>query len=263
MLKLYSGSGSQECKILSLFMQNAEWYELKEHMVNCLKELKHSLAADLLENYPLELYRGTNSFDDEFLVLFAKVSRFEYLKLKPAELNQESKRAFKIIAELLTELQLEEENYIRFIVVALDEEHDSVFNLPHPEAEESVLQTLREAQILIDTAGPASAVDRIHTALHRYLIDICINEGFSYDPNGGITSLFKVVRNNVPSLNADVGGEEVKRIMNSLSAIVDALNIIRNNHSNAHPNQLLGEEEAILAINSARTIFHYLNAKLS
>jgi hypothetical protein len=263
MLKLYSGSGSQECKVLSFFMPTEEWQELKKAVIECLRESKHLLAAQLLESCQFEIHRGTNSFDDDFLVLFAKVSSFEYLKMKPVENNLEYKKAFKIIADMLTELELEEDNYIRFITVSLQEKDDPVLNVPNPNAKFSVLQTLREAQTLIDTTGPASAVDRVHTALHRYLIEICENEDLAYNPDDGITSLYKTIRKNHPSLTTDVGGEEIKRIMQTLSSTVDSLNTLRNNHSNAHPNPLLGEAEATLAINSARTILHYLDAKLS
>jgi Abortive infection C-terminus len=39
---------------------------------------------------------------------------------------------------------------------------------------------------------------------------------------------------------------------------------LRNNASVAHPNEaLLDEPEAMLAINAARTILHYLDAKLT
>lgn len=103
----------------------------------------------------------------------------------------------------------------------------------------------------------------MHTALHRYLIEVCDNEGLTYSQNEGITGLFKIIRKNHSLLTSDVGDEEIKRIMQSLSSTVDSLNTLRNNHSNAHPNPLLGEAEATLAINSARTILHYLDAKLS
>jgi hypothetical protein len=45
---------------------------------------------------------------------------------------------------------------------------------------------------------------------------------------------------------------------------MDALNFLRNKASIAHPNaDLLGDEEAMLAVNAARTTLHYLDAKLS
>lgn len=47
-----------------------------------------------------------------------------------------------------------------------------------------------------------------------------------------------------------------------MAATLDALNTIRNNASAAHPNDtLLGDPEALLAINAGRTIFTYVAQK--
>lgn len=49
-----------------------------------------------------------------------------------------------------------------------------------------------------------------------------------------------------------------------MSAILDALNPVRNRASVAHPNAtLLAQAEAMLVVNATRTILHYLDAKLS
>jgi hypothetical protein len=49
-----------------------------------------------------------------------------------------------------------------------------------------------------------------------------------------------------------------------MGAILDALNPVRNRASVAHPNPtLLDQHEAMLVVNAARTILHYLDAKLS
>ena len=48
-----------------------------------------------------------------------------------------------------------------------------------------------------------------------------------------------------------------------MSSVVDTLNTLRNTASLAHPNDaLLDDEEAMLAINAAQTILHYLDPKL-
>jgi len=53
------------------------------------------------------------------------------------------------------------------------------------------------------------------------------------------------------------------KALNIFSAVVDALNPIRNRMSGAHPNEvLLDEPEAMLVINAIRTLLHYLNARI-
>jgi len=51
-------------------------------------------------------------------------------------------------------------------------------------------------------------------------------------------------------------------ILRPLAKVFTAVNDIRNNASLAHPNELLGEDEAMLAINTAWTALHYIDAKI-
>jgi hypothetical protein len=56
---------------------------------------------------------------------------------------------------------------------------------------------------------------------------------------------------------------DILRILRAMGAILDALNPLRNKASVAHPNPvLLPETEAMLVINSVRTILHYLDEKV-
>lgn len=65
-----------------------------------------------------------------------------------------------------------------------------------------------------------------------------------------------------------IGGQRPPRRRHQQSAramatVLDSLNPLRNNASVAHPNEeLLDEPEAHLAINAARTVFAFLDAKL-
>lgn len=45
--------------------------------------------------------------------------------------------------------------------------------------------------------------------------------------------------------------------------IIDALNPVRNEKTLAHPNPLLDEAEAMLAIHAIRTLLHYFDKRLS
>jgi hypothetical protein len=128
-----------------------------------------------------------------------------------------------------------------------------------------VEQAISDAETLIQSNGPTSGVDRIHTALHGYLLVVCQSEGIEHPEDAGITKLFKILRDKHPSLKVSgARPHDIEKIMNAMSAIMDALDPIRNRASVAHPNDfLIGKHEAILAINAARTMLHYLDAKLS
>lgn len=129
---------------------------------------------------------------------------------------------------------------------------------------ELLQQLLRDASTLLDTQGPTSAVDRIHTALHAYLKAACDERELPLPDDCGVTQLFKLLRQNHPNLSKGAHEATMTRILQALSTVIDSLNPARNRGSLAHANEeLLGREEAVLVINSARTIFQYLDAKLT
>jgi hypothetical protein len=82
------------------------------------------------------------------------------------------------------------------------------------------------------------------------------------EPN--LTQLFKLIRVHHPAFR-DFGTrpEDVAKLLGAMATVVDVLNPLRNKASVAHPNeQLLEEPEALLVINSVRTLLNYLDTKL-
>jgi hypothetical protein len=74
----------------------------------------------------------------------------------------------------------------------------------------------------------------------------------------------KKLRENHPGL-ITVGprADEINRVLYSMAATLDALTVLRNNATPAHPNDaLLGNHEALLAINAGRTIFAYIDSRV-
>lgn len=127
-----------------------------------------------------------------------------------------------------------------------------------------VRRSLADAQVLLRESGPQSAVDRVHTAMHGYLADLCREAGapgLSERPT--MNQLFKSARSHHPALkNLGPRSDEIGKIFNSMANILDALNPVRNNASVAHPNEVLvGEAEAVLLINTVHTLLGYLEAK--
>jgi hypothetical protein len=128
----------------------------------------------------------------------------------------------------------------------------------------TVEKAIRDTEILIQADSPISGVDRIHTALHGYMCAVCDKAKIPYSKDDGMAKLFKMLRQNHPSLtNLGPRSQDIERILQSSASILDALNPIRNNASIVHPNQVLLEnEEAMLVINVARTLLQYLNSKI-
>lgn len=130
-------------------------------------------------------------------------------------------------------------------------------------AVEVVERALADADHLLHTRGAVSSVDRLHTALHGYLRELCSQAGVPETQGASITALFKQLRSKHPAFQQlDAHDGEVSRILSGFGTVIDAINTIRNNGSVAHPNlALLDEPEAALAVNVMRTLLHYLIAK--
>jgi Abortive infection C-terminus len=128
---------------------------------------------------------------------------------------------------------------------------------------EVVRRAIADAETLLQSSGPTSAVDRVHTALHGYLKLLCDEAGITYGIDPTILDLFKLLKQQHPRLQSlGAHRDHVVQVLRSLGSVMDALNPARNRGSVAHPNDdLLDSDEAMLFINAARTVLQYLDAK--
>lgn len=151
-------------------------------------------------------------------------------------------------------------------LIALGFQIGHVRNVPQiPSATEVVRRALADAEQLLGNSGPASAIDRMHTALHGYLKTVCREQRVELPSDATLTLAYKTLRNQHPGLQSLGDHEkEAGKILSSFASTLDALNTLRNHASVAHPNErLVGVAEGMLAINAVRTIFHYLNQKIA
>lgn len=137
------------------------------------------------------------------------------------------------------------------------------FNTPSTK-NNTVLDALADAQVLLRTRGPVSAVDRMHTALHGYLKTVC--EQFKIETGDDPTAnkLLKLLIENHPALQKlGPRTEDIKNILRTSGAIIDAFGTIRNQASLVHPNEeLLDKEEALFVMNIARSILQLFDSKI-
>jgi hypothetical protein len=137
---------------------------------------------------------------------------------------------------------------------------------PQPKITSDVVErAIVDAETLIQKSGATSGVDRVHTTLHGYVMAACDDAGITYLPDSDLTGLFKLLTQKHAKLQSlGPRPQDVLKIMRSFTSALDALNPIRNRASVAHPNAaLLDQPEAMFVVNAARTILHYLDAKLS
>lgn len=258
MLTLYSGSGAGGFSLLDRVLDDAEWDSIREAAVELLVARNMREAADLLTSIPFEVFEGTNSFGDDFCVLHAAAPHADYVKLSSLKGKT---AAFGVLAMVLAEAGTP---YIRFVSTELQRrEKPALVATPEPRlTADAVERALRDAQRLLLSSGAVSAVDRAHTALHGYMKLLCAEADLPHTADAGVTELLKVLRQSHPGFSVDVHDSEVGRVLKGLSTVLDSINTLRNRGTVAHPNvALLSEPEAVLALNSIRTLLHYMDAK--
>lgn len=132
-------------------------------------------------------------------------------------------------------------------------------NVQVPEPSLSMSQTVIRALQDAKTLPPASAIDRVHTALHAYIVSLCQEASIPLDLGVTAQKAFKELKSNHPALLPQGNRHsEVANVLNSMAATISALGTIRNHASLAHNNELLLEPEAQAMINAAVTIFRYI-----
>ncbi|WP_146492130.1 abortive infection family protein [Vibrio sp. T20] len=134
-----------------------------------------------------------------------------------------------------------------------------VGNVQVPEPSLSMSQTVTRALQDAKTLSPASAIDRVHTALHAYIVSLCHEASIPLDSGVTAQKAFKELKSNHPALLPQGNRPaEVASVLNSMAATINALGTIRNHASLAHNNELLLEPEAQAMINASVTVFRYI-----
>jgi hypothetical protein len=118
MITLYGRGGFH---IFDLEVEEEEHKKLLYNVSKILRARDFSLAAELLESIPFEIYNGSNDFNDEFCVLSAQLPLNKYEEMRKLSEADEGKQSFSVIASVISEIG----PYIRFVVVDLNKEMPS------------------------------------------------------------------------------------------------------------------------------------------
>lgn len=143
----------------------------------------------------------------------------------------------------------------------------SNFVAPPQEPEDAASVASRafsEAAGLVKKGQASSAIDRIHTALHAYLLETCREADLTAESDPTTAQLFKLLRKHHSAFQSTGPRQkDVNRVLHSFASVVDSMSPIRNKASLAHANPLLEEPEAIVVVNAAYTIFRYVQDSLA
>lgn len=110
----------------------------------------------------------------------------------------------------------------------------------------------------IDDGHPEAALDRLHTYMVKYIRRLCQRHGIEYKSDTVLHSLLGLY-----SRKLHEGGHiETKMstvILRETGKVLDAFNDVRNNHSYAHDNDLLGSAESLFILNNVAATVRFLN----
>ena len=115
MITLYHGSGAGDFEVHGDVLDEQEHESLLLNARHILRARGEDFAVKFLERAAFRVTEGTNHFNDEFQVLVAHVPLQEYDEFRIISSQAEAQRAFRKIAEVLTEIGF----YVRFIAVDL------------------------------------------------------------------------------------------------------------------------------------------------
>jgi hypothetical protein len=121
---------------------------------------------------------------------------------------------------------------------------------------DAVAKAAREA---IEKNHPEAGLDRLHTFVVKFFRKLCDDRGLQLDRNvplnGLVGAYVKVLKE-----HGKIGSDMAERILKSSIAQFEAFNHVRNNHSMAHDNDILGYDEALLIFSHVASTVRYIKA---
>lgn len=121
---------------------------------------------------------------------------------------------------------------------------------------EAVAKAAREA---IERNQPESGLDRLHTFVVKFFRRLCDDHGLRLDRNvplNGLVGAYVKVLKEQGKISSDMA----ERILKSSIAQFEAFNHVRNNHSMAHDNTILGYDEALLIFSHVASTIRFIKA---
>lgn len=239
--------------------------QLLEKLNLYLKEVNEMLALGdmgLLKSY--ELFNTKYKIEDELKThksLFGKIESLKIEKAIPMWRTMQKTAQFLNASQVNSELSSIYVLLQELIKVKGGSEQITPVAVPELKISGSTInQAINDAKVLLSSQGAASALDRVHTVLHGYLKQVCLEANINYPDDATFNQLVNLLKNNHPALS--YRDDNIDQILKSLANVLDKLNPVRNNSSLAHPNLiLLEQDEAMFVINTVNTVLGYLNSK--
>lgn len=146
-----------------------------------------------------------------------------------------------------------------------DENLVCVAAAPEPKIDlgEVVSKALADAETSLQASGTSHSLDGVRAALHDYLRGLCLDQGHKPSARATTSRLFKDLRAHHPAFQPEgPRAEDIKKIHNALTRVIDVLSPTRNKASHADADDPLNDPEALLVCHAASTVFQYIQNTL-
>jgi hypothetical protein len=120
----------------------------------------------------------------------------------------------------------------------------------------------RTVHASINAGEPEVGLDRLHTFVARYVGALAEKEGIVVTKEKPLHSLFGEVVKALKARGA-IETDMAERILKSTISTFESFNTVRNDHSLAHPNPLLGFDEALLIFRHVASAIRFLRSVTS
>lgn len=121
---------------------------------------------------------------------------------------------------------------------------------------EALAKAVRDS---IENNEPEAGLDRLHTFVVKYLRELCVKNQISIDRDKPLHGLMGEYVKHLQK-SGKIESEMAERILKSTISLLAAFNQVRNEHSFAHANPILGYEEGLLIFNSMTSCIRFLRA---
>ena len=129
-----------------------------------------------------------------------------------------------------------------------------------PNADDRDFEALaRSVKEYIKRNEPETGLDRLHTFMVKYVRNLCKQYGITTDRDKPLHSAFGEYLKKLREAGL-IETEMAERILTSNISVLDAFNRVRNDHSQAHDNSVVGYAEALLIFNNIVSLVRYLDA---
>jgi len=111
----------------------------------------------------------------------------------------------------------------------------------------------------VESNEPESALDQLHTLMVRFVRGLCSKHSIPIELDKSLSSQFAEYVKWCKG-SGRIESEMSERILKSSVGLLGEFNRVRNNHSLAHDNQLLGKGESILICNYIASTVRFIEA---